>query len=167
MFFEYSSGGFTYYLSSRPLSPMPKMLRSPPPCDTLQTASNPELASSNITQRENKRRRTSDAGNETEIVSTDAINELKTMLKTFVDNQNARLDNIEKKLALVTNQNVNIQQTNSEIEKSINFVSDKKDNLQKDVSDIEKDRKALESQINTISTKFDALEKYIRNTSIE
>ncbi|CAG5039190.1 unnamed protein product [Parnassius apollo] len=144
---------------------MPKMLRSPP-CDTLRIASNPELAS-NITQRENKRRRTSDADSETEIVSTDAINELKTMLETFVNIQNTRLDNIEKKLALVTNQNVIIQQTNSEIEKSINFVSDRIDNLQKDVSNIEKDRKALESQINTINTKFDALEKYIRKTSIE
>ncbi|CAG5034207.1 unnamed protein product [Parnassius apollo] len=89
------------------------------------------------------------------------------MLETFVNNQNVRLDNIEKKLALVTNQNVIIQQTNSEIEKSINFVSDRIDNLQKDVSNIEKDRKALESQINTINTKFDALEKYIRKTSIE
>ncbi|CAG5009541.1 unnamed protein product [Parnassius apollo] len=32
---------------------------------------------------------------------------------------------------------------------------------------MEKDRKALESQINTVNTKLDALERYIRKTSIE
>lgn len=151
------------------------MMRSPP--TTQKTLSDPQLyspeketnaASSNNVMRSEKRRRLSDDQvDELASFKSEVRDMLVQMFSKMSENQNSRLEQIEKRISDVDKNVSFVHNTNKDIELSINYMSGRIDYLQDKIKDIKVNFKDIHTKITSMDEKINIIERSVRKTSIE
>ena len=131
------------------------------------------FSQSNITMRDNKRKRIFDDEN-TENRGSHNVEDLTSfraeileMLKIMDSKQSARLDALEKHITEVKGHTTIICEKNMDIERAIEDVSAKIENMQTQVSCLEKDCQQLSSQLQKVEDKYENLDRISKKTCIE
>ncbi|CAG4967199.1 unnamed protein product [Colias eurytheme] len=150
------------------------MYHSPPHANKTLSAPQLNLNSeegafdSNITLRCEKRRRLSgDEKNEFAIFKSEMHDMLLEMFNKLSNNQNCRLDKLEKTISELDKNIISVKNTNKDIEVSINFLSDKIEDLHDQIKVIKNESKNIDIRLNTIEDRMNNLERGNRKTSIE
>lgn len=85
--------------------------------------------------------------------------EMKEMLSSFMDNQNTRLDALEKLVTDIKRQNECIKSTNKDIEKSLGYISDQVSDLQTKIKILEENREQLMNSCISLQNKIETIER--------
>lgn len=97
----------------------------------------------------------------------DFKNELKSMMRSFIETQDTRLQNLEQHMIELKKQNSEIKSTNDEIEKSTKFLSEQIHSIETKINDLETDRRNISSHITDLAEKLENIQKKCITTSIE
>lgn len=126
------------------------------PASTKQQASGSTL---NIKHRNSKRIRMSDDEQEDSLESFKK--DIKQMLGDVINQQNERLNTLEKHMTEI------IEKNNQDIGTTLNFMSEQITGIQSQITRLENEKKSTSVEIQQLNDKIDILEKNMRKFNIE
>lgn len=148
---------------------MPKLTRSPNSGNFQQTLSDSDVSKINptvstpvfLSQRHKRQREPSEED------FSSFKKEIKAMLDDWKDSQTSLMNKLISEIADIKTQNSEIKLTNEDIQRSMTFLNDQYENFKVKVESLEKERKQHLTQIASLESKIEDMERNSKSSTIE